>query len=30
MVFFENETAVGWYLPDKQLGLDFRDSGDTA
>jgi hypothetical protein len=30
MVFFENEAVVGWYLPDKQLGLDLRDSGDPA
>jgi hypothetical protein len=30
MVFFENEAVVGWYLPDKQLGLDLRDPGDPA
>jgi hypothetical protein len=30
MVFFENEVVVGWYLPDKQLGLDLRHRGDTA
>lgn len=30
MVFFENEGVVGWYLPDKQLGIDFSDLGATA
>ena len=30
MVFFENETVVGWYLPDKQLGFDLRDTADAA
>jgi hypothetical protein len=30
MVFFENEAVLGWYLPDKQLGLDLRHPGDTA
>jgi hypothetical protein len=30
MVFFEKEDVVGWYLPDTQLGLDLRGSGDTA
>jgi hypothetical protein len=30
MVFFENEAVVGWYLPDKQLGLYMRDRGVAA
>jgi hypothetical protein len=30
MVFFEGEAVVGWYLPDKQRGLDLRHRGDTA
>jgi SnoaL-like domain len=30
MVFFENEAVVGWYLPEKQLGVDLRNPGDTA
>jgi len=30
MVFFENETVVGWYLPDKQFGVDLRQPSDTA
>jgi hypothetical protein len=30
MVFFENEAVVGWYLPDKQLGVDMRNPGDPA
>jgi hypothetical protein len=30
MVFFESEAVVGWYLPDKQLGVDLRHRGDTA
>jgi hypothetical protein len=30
MVFYEDEAVVGWYLPDKQLGLDLRDPSDTA
>ena len=30
MVFFENEAVVGWYLPDKQVGLDLRYRGDTS
>lgn len=30
MVFFENEAVVGWYLPDRQRGVDMRDPGDTA
>jgi SnoaL-like protein len=30
MVFFENEAVVGWYLPDKQRGLDMRDHGVAA
>jgi hypothetical protein len=29
MVFFENEVVVGWYLPDKQRGVDLRDQGDA-
>jgi hypothetical protein len=30
MVFFENNAVVGWYLPDKQRGVDLRHGGDTA
>ena len=30
MVFFENEAVVGWYLPDRQRGLDMRDRGAAA
>jgi SnoaL-like domain len=30
MVFFVNEAVVGWYLPDKQRGIDFSDLGVTA
>jgi SnoaL-like protein len=30
MVFFVNEAVVGWYLPDKQLGVDFSNLGATA
>jgi hypothetical protein len=30
MVFFVNEAVVGWYLPDKQLGIDFSDLGATT
>jgi hypothetical protein len=30
MVFFVTEAVVGWYLPDKQLGIDFSDLGATA
>jgi hypothetical protein len=30
MVFFENEAVVGWYLPDKQVGVDLRHRGDTS
>jgi hypothetical protein len=30
MVFFVDEAVVGWYLPDKQLGIDFSDLSDDA
>ena len=30
MVFFDGEAVVGWYLPDRQLGLDLRDQGDAG
>jgi hypothetical protein len=30
MVFFDNEAVVGWYLPEKQLGVDLREPGDIA
>jgi hypothetical protein len=30
MVFFDNEAVVGWYLPDKQIGIDLREPGDIA
>jgi hypothetical protein len=30
MVFFEDEAVVGWYLPDRQLGVDMRNPGDAA
>ena len=29
MVFLENETVLGWYMPDKQLGIDLSDPGDA-
>ena len=29
MVFFQHEVVVGWYLPDKQFGVDFGHRGDT-
>jgi hypothetical protein len=27
MVFFDNDAVVGWYLPEKQLGVDLREPG---
>jgi hypothetical protein len=30
MVFFVDEAVVGWYLPDKQLGIDFSDLSADA
>ena len=30
MVFFDNEAVVGWYLPEKQLGIDLREPGDAG
>jgi hypothetical protein len=29
MVFFHREVVVGWYLPDKQFGVNFGHRGDT-
>ena len=30
MVFFVDEAVVGWYLPDKQLGIDFSEPSADA